>query len=95
MNNELREKGFEVQGGPEEADHLEENDFSKTMDETVAKSFDGVVVGWDLRFSFRKIAKASTILNAGRLLVGWRVAGGGEQRVHTPLTVVLDSKQGP
>ena len=36
------------------------------MDETVAADYDGVVVGWDLKFSFRKVAKAATILNSGK-----------------------------
>ena len=35
------------------------------MDETMRQNYDGVVVGWDLSYDFRKICKAACILNGG------------------------------
>jgi len=59
---ELEKKGFQCDGGEAEPFEMLEEQFREECNSMTSKVYDGVVVGWDLRFSFRKLLSVSTIL---------------------------------
>lgn len=60
--DELERKNFQCDGGPSEKSDIEEDELAELCDSVVKKGYDGVVVGFDMRFSFRKLAIVSSIL---------------------------------
>lgn len=46
---------------------MKETDFVSEMNKTVQENFDGVVVGWDIKYSYRKVSRAVCVLNGGKI----------------------------
>ena len=74
---EMRRVGFEADGGADEYDPasasrdelagvpFRESSFRALQERVLKEKYDGLVVGWDLHFSFFRLVKAGAVLHQG------------------------------